>query len=254
MPTAVITNPNRLPVSLSDLKTHLRVSNTASDDYLYTLVLASTSLVENFTNRKLVYQTIKVFYDQFPCSGEIKVPFGQLKSVTHVKYTDSNDDQSTFSTDYYSVDTDSDPGRIVLNYGESWPTDTLKTNNPIEIQFVCGYYSGDYWEADTAYEEDDYAEPTNANGNGLVYQVSVAADDKESDSSEPSWPAVVGGTVVDNDLTWTCVGDGVPKAIRQAILVQATDYFKMREPYIVGVSHKPLRTVQALLWPYRIFV
>ena len=251
MPTAVITNPNRLPVSLSDLKTHLRISNTASDDYLYTLLLASNSLVENFTNRKLVYQTIKVFYDQFPCSGEIKVPFGQLKSVTHVKYTDSNDDQSTFSTDYYSVDTDGEPGRIILDYGESWPIDTLRTNNPIEVQFVCGYYAGAYWEAQTSYSEDDYIEPRNPKVNGLVYQ---AGGNGTSATAEPTWPTTIDGTVVDNDITWTCMGEGVPKAIRHAILLQVTEQYKLREPYVVGVAHKPLRTVQALLWPYRIFV
>lgn len=253
MTTTLVTSPARLPVSLDDVKNHLRISGTDNDDYLYSLVLAATDLAEKFTNRKFVRQTLKLYLNEWPTFDELRLPFGQLKSVTHVKYTDSNDSESTFSTSYYSVDTDSEPGRIVLNYGESWPTTVLATNNPIEIQFVCGYYAGEYWEADTVYAENDYTEPTNANGNGLVYQVSAVAGDSESSGTEPTWTTEIGGTTSDNDLTWTCVGQGVPKTIRQAILLQITEQYKMREPYLIGSIHKPLNTVQSLLWPYRVF-
>jgi len=67
------------------------------------------------------------------------LPFGNLASVAQVYYTDTDYTQNTFSTDYYNVDTSSEPGRIVLEYGDNWPTASLSPENPIEIEFTCGY-------------------------------------------------------------------------------------------------------------------
>ena len=52
---------------------------------------------------------------------------------------DSDEAESTFAAANYLVDTDSVPGRVVLAYGETWPTDTLSPRNPIEVEFVTGY-------------------------------------------------------------------------------------------------------------------
>ena len=37
------------------------------------------------------------------------------------------------------MDIKSDPGRIILEYGDVWPSETLWPMNPIQIEFVCGY-------------------------------------------------------------------------------------------------------------------
>lgn len=251
MTTSIVTSSARLPVSLADVKAHLRITGSDHDDLLSGLIMAATDMAERFTHRRLVRQTWKLFRDRWPSDDELILPFGQLKSVTHVKYTDTDGTENTFSSSYYAVDTDDEPGRIVLNYGQAWPSVTLAPKNPIEVQFVCGYFSGDYWTAeDDTVVAGQYVEPTNANGNGLVYQSGGAGT---TDATEPAWPGTVAGTVADNDITWTCVGLSVPKSIRQAIMLQVTEYFRQREPYIVGTIQKPLRAVQSLLWPYRVF-
>ncbi len=55
-------------------------------------------------------------------------------------YTDSDGDVTPMipTTDYL-VDTSSDPGRVCLPYGVSWPSFTAYPVNPIAIRFVCGY-------------------------------------------------------------------------------------------------------------------
>jgi len=78
-----------------------------------------------------------MFLDYWPT--QIKVLFGDLQSVTHVKYTDSDEVQATLLSSLYLTDTNSVPGRIILKDGENWPTDTLSEMNPIEVQFVTGY-------------------------------------------------------------------------------------------------------------------
>lgn len=53
--------------------------------------------------------------------------------------------------------------------------------------------------------------------NGLVYATGAAGT---SDSAEPTWPTAIGGTVVDNDITWTAHPDYIvlTDLARQALL------------------------------------
>jgi len=47
------------------------------------------------------------------------------------------------TADNYLVDTISEPGRVVLVYGGTWPTATLYPMNPIVITYVCGHGTPD---------------------------------------------------------------------------------------------------------------
>ncbi|MCP4704013.1 MAG: hypothetical protein GY865_05330, partial [candidate division Zixibacteria bacterium] len=75
----------------------------------------------------------------WPCGDSIILPYGNLQSVTSVKYKDTDGDQSTFSSDDYIAATETEPGQIILGYGDVWPTVTLYPSNPIELIFVAGY-------------------------------------------------------------------------------------------------------------------
>ena len=39
------------------------------------------------------------------------------------------------------MNTEADPGYIVLGYSKSWPSDTLSPSTPIKIEFTCGWTS-----------------------------------------------------------------------------------------------------------------
>lgn len=120
----------------------LKQSVDYENDYLTSLIASVTKHVENILLRRaLVTQTLEWYLDYFPgTSGSIALPDPPLQSVTSIVYTDTDDDDTTVSTDVYSVDTVSEPGRIVVNYGQQWPsTVTLATMNPIKITFKAGY-------------------------------------------------------------------------------------------------------------------
>jgi uncharacterized phiE125 gp8 family phage protein len=59
-------------------------------------------------------------------------------SVESIKYYNDSDVQSTWETSNYYVDTFSEPARIVLRQGGTYPTD-LRVSNGIEINFTVGY-------------------------------------------------------------------------------------------------------------------
>ena len=134
-------NPFVEPITLDEIKDHLRIQHNNHDSQLIGLITASREWVESYTNRALVEQTWKCYLQGWPSGDEFELPFPPLQSVTSIKYTDSDDDETEWDSDEYEVDTDSEPGRIILAYGESWPSTTLHPKNPIEIEFVAGYNS-----------------------------------------------------------------------------------------------------------------
>ena len=132
---------NIKPVCLDDAKRHLNIAQTNTDHNLYLAqcLASARAFAETFTNRKLLTQTVTRYFDGWPSGEALVLPYGNLQSVTSVKYTDTVASQSTFSSADYHVETQDEPGRIVLKDGKSWPTDTLKTSKPIEVIYVCGY-------------------------------------------------------------------------------------------------------------------
>ena len=148
MKNVLKTAPTAYPLSMKEVKQHLNITIgwTEDDDYLDALIKVATDRVEQFCRRRLVSQTWYYYLDQWPDENYLTLPFGQLQSVTSVKYTDSSNtqiltftDASLTTTDDFDVDINSDPGKIILEYGDSWPSVTLWPMNPIVIEFVCGY-------------------------------------------------------------------------------------------------------------------
>lgn len=141
--TEVVTAPADEPLDTVTVKLHLRVEADFNDDDILIEHLKKVARIriEKLTGRKFITQTHKAYYDAFPDGNYFEIPFGKLASVTHLKYTDADGDQSTWDSGNYIVDTVSEPGRLILADGISWPTPSggLYPSNPIEIQFVCGY-------------------------------------------------------------------------------------------------------------------
>ena len=136
----IATAPAAEPLSTAEAKSHLRVTTSADDTLIDAMVKAArVYFEESLLGRALITQTWDYYLDGWPASNAIQIPKPPLASVTHVKYTDEDGTQSTFSSSDYSVDTDSFFGRVVLDADASWPADNLHPKNPIVIRFVAGY-------------------------------------------------------------------------------------------------------------------
>jgi uncharacterized phiE125 gp8 family phage protein len=119
----------------------VNAATTAEDALLTEKLQSAIDDAEDFTGRQLLTATWKAYLDEFPCRDYIELPFGNLQSVTSIKYKDTDGTETTMTvTTEYLVETNGDGlGRIVLPYGVSWPSDTLYPSNPICIEFVCGW-------------------------------------------------------------------------------------------------------------------
>src|SRR5690554_6904374 len=116
-----VTQPAEEPVTLVEAKTHLRVDATDEDALISSLIASAREHVEAFQLRALVTQTWRLSLDRFPRGRVIRLPRPPLQSVTSITYTDPGGAQQTLSNTLYDVDTDSEPGRIVLKDDADWP-------------------------------------------------------------------------------------------------------------------------------------
>jgi len=116
-------------------------ATTAEDSLLASIIIASRERIEGELRRKLFTQIWDLYLNEFPRCDYIKLPFGNLQSVTSVSYKDTAGTETTMTvTTDYLVETNGDKcGRIVLPWGVSCPSGLLYPSNPIKIRFVCGW-------------------------------------------------------------------------------------------------------------------
>lgn len=153
----LVLSPAEEPFDVEKLRAWARFDSVEDDDNFEGHIKGARTYLEGATERAFITQTWALYLDGFPCGGEIALPFGQLRSVTTFQWTNvagvttywtpSGSDLIQDGIVKAHVDTVSEPGLIRLAYGQSWPFETLKTVNPIRIEFACG------WTADELPED-----------------------------------------------------------------------------------------------------
>lgn len=133
-----VTAPASEPVSLPELKAHCRVDSTHEDDYLTALIKAARQDSEIVQHRAFITQACVLKLDRFPTCDYIDLPRPPLISVESITYTDSAGDVQTFSSSSYEEDTDGEPGRVYLAYGEAWPSNRGGRNS-VTVNYTAGY-------------------------------------------------------------------------------------------------------------------
>lgn len=135
----LVSPPSEEPVSLAEAKNHLRVDIADDDGLILALITAAREYCEGFQNRAYLTQTWQLWLDGWPEGSEIIIPRPPLQVVNSVKYYGADNTEYILPPAEYFVDTKSEPGRIVLAYGKSWPSITLRPANAVCVEFVAGY-------------------------------------------------------------------------------------------------------------------
>lgn len=134
-----ITAAQNEPIDKTEAKLHMAIDDTTFDDLIEEYIKAARQYVEAETHRQLVTATYELIADRFAGSNNrIYLPFGQLQSVTSVKYIDTDGVEQTLDSSKYKVSDSREPGFIEPAYSESWPTARLEAD-AVRIRFVCGY-------------------------------------------------------------------------------------------------------------------
>lgn len=125
-----------LPISLAEAKEHLRVDIDTDDDYIESLIRAAWGYAERFTGRPMRPITVKQYFDDFP-GRSIVLYWGDVTSVTHIKYYDTDGNLQTINSANYHTDLIMDRGRIVFHRNYSLPSVDDRPN-AVEIEYEAG--------------------------------------------------------------------------------------------------------------------
>lgn len=134
--------PYREPISLEEMKNHLKIDSdiTEDDELVAGLIVAARNMVEAGTGasrdrcKVMVATTFDYSMDTF-CGMSIPLPRVPLISVTSITYVDTAGATQTLSASVYSVNTAA--GCVDLAYNQSWPS-TRYQPNAVTIRFVAG--------------------------------------------------------------------------------------------------------------------
>lgn len=144
MALKLIIPPVEEPVETDPVKlTHMRVIDIGDDEldeaeesYITDLIATARELCEEHQNRAYLTQTWELWLDEW--APVITIPRPPLQSVVSIKYYDRENQEHVVDPSIYFVDTKSEPGRVILNGGKSWPAD-IRQASGICITFVAGY-------------------------------------------------------------------------------------------------------------------
>lgn len=153
--------PTEQPITLDQLKAHLRITSVVWDDYLTSLLPVATDIVQQYLGRKLITQTLQMSLDESANSNAwwdgtlqasaysvfggaspvIELAWLPCASVAEIKIFDEDDNETIVPSSVYQVDTiDPDKwARIALRRSQVWPTTNGRALVSFQVTYVVGY-------------------------------------------------------------------------------------------------------------------
>ena len=151
-------------ISTADMKSFLRVTDSADDAIIAAYVATATEMVKQYTRRAILTETFVFKSDGFAAvdaddrllslgpgfhtasvpyvlggGDTFDLPFSPLQSVTSITTYNRDNTSAVYSSSKYGVDLQS--GRVYLNEGEVWPSN-LRAQDAVAVEYVAGYGSG----------------------------------------------------------------------------------------------------------------
>lgn len=130
--------PSEEPLTLTQLRNHVRVDGSIFDEDLSSLLKAAVSECENQTGLALMPQTWVWKLDEWPFINKI-ILFDRnpVLEINSIKYFDSDNTEQTLDETYYEVDLDSQPAK--LSFIKSLPNLSSTKLDKVIIEFIAGF-------------------------------------------------------------------------------------------------------------------
>lgn len=152
----LITGPTIEPATLAEAKLALRIDdlldateNAAQEARLTFLLKAARQACEAFAGKTWNDTTWEYVLDDFPSwhtysvhhhhHGAIVLPRATpLIEVVSITYRDSGGTITPWAATHYVEDADSEPGRVLPAYGETWPSFTPYPTGAVRVRYRAG--------------------------------------------------------------------------------------------------------------------
>jgi uncharacterized phiE125 gp8 family phage protein len=134
-----VEGPGVSPVSLAEVKDHLRVTGTAEDGYIASLINAASSLIdgEGLLGRAVIAQKWAQS-QQYP-TGRVYLKMTPVLELNAVKYWNSSGVLITDTVGNYRLIANGEWAYVEPVAGQSWPSDAFDRPDAVRIEFTAGY-------------------------------------------------------------------------------------------------------------------
>ena len=120
--------PATEPVTLTEVKSHLRIPHADDDSRLTDMIVTARNLAEQWLKRSLVTQSWKISLNEYALATT-SLPMGPVQSITQVAYIARDGDVLIMDSNLYALNAAKDA--IIF--------DNTPTGYQIDISYVAGY-------------------------------------------------------------------------------------------------------------------
>jgi uncharacterized phiE125 gp8 family phage protein len=135
MTYTLITPPSAEPLTLAEVKAHLRLDGAEEDALLQSLVNTAREFLERETGLCLIAQTWRLYLDRWPQGGVIRILKSPVQEIKTVTVYGLEGEPVQVSLEDHLLDGAGRPARLWLRHTPV----TGRTVNGIEIDFSAGY-------------------------------------------------------------------------------------------------------------------
>lgn len=136
----IITQPSVEPVSVAEIKQHLRIDHDDDDTMLAAMITAAREEVEHRLERACARQTVQLLLDEF--LPDIPLPMPPLVSVLSVTYAAADGSTGTVESTDYTTDVGQEPSWLLQASDADWPQ-TAAVANAVQVTYECGHTPDD---------------------------------------------------------------------------------------------------------------
>ena len=130
----VVTPPTTEPLTLSEVKSHLRIDGNYDDALLNSCITSARMFFESQCEISIASQEILLALDSF--DDIVYLPRGPVQSVEDISYSDTQNNTQTLAD--WIEDLVSNPARITPAFNQSWPS-TAEVVNAVQVSYTTGY-------------------------------------------------------------------------------------------------------------------
>lgn len=130
-----LASPLAEPLTLAEVKAHLRIDGSTDDDYLAGLVRVARDHLERATGLCLIRRRLRLALESVCEDGVIQILKGPVQSLEKMTLYDGAGSPSDYPVRGLSFDRDGPPTRLVLPPG----FDGARARNGLEIDFTAGF-------------------------------------------------------------------------------------------------------------------
>lgn len=135
----LLSGPAAEPVSIDEVKAHLRLDGNSEDALIASLLLTSRLHIETALGLALMTQQWQLVRDVWPEAATVKIGIAPVQTINEIRVLDKDGVSTVVPSSSYTLEATGRPARIVPK-DQAWPMPGRKAGG-IQIDFAAGFGS-----------------------------------------------------------------------------------------------------------------